>query len=218
MRKKIVERLILAAVFIGLILLVRYVYADPLDTYHSSLHLIRETATEDAATFAGALDLAGSEGDFDGKDTATVLNGGAFQIRSFNVGVGNEGSSPGGAWMFAFAGTDTIDDTFSFTMVAWARLNGMAQVMAHGDGLLGSQDVVLYPDDRATATSAFWADTVNVDALTSWPEIGTYNSGNNEVGLIVADMTGVQWVQFFIYDAGGAATECTDVTVYGRRY
>lgn len=216
---KTLKELSLLLLIIGvcalLLLCLKYVMpaeAVPLDTYHSSWHLIRDTAAEDGATFAAGLDLAGAEGDFGNKPS------GAFHIRVDSSGGGYEGYSPGGAWMFAFAGTDTINDTFSYTMVTWAKTNGMAQVAGHGDGILGSQDVVLYPHDGSTATNGFWADTVNMDALTSWPEIGTYNSGNNEVGLLVADMTGVEWVQFFIYDAGGAASECTDITVYGRRY
>ncbi len=210
--KRIMEIMCVLVVLIGGFFLVKVVFAEPLDSYHSRWHLVRDTAAEDGATFAAALDLAGGEGDFANKPS------GAFEIRPFITRGIAEGTSPGAAWIFAFCGDNTEDDTFSFTMVGWARGNGMAEVIVHGDGVLGSQDVVLYPDDSATATNVFWADTVNLDATDLWPSLNQYNSGNNEVGILAVDLTGIEWVQFFIYGADGTGTEASTVTVFGRRY
>lgn len=186
--------------------------AVPIETHHSSWHLVRDTAAEDAADFATALPLATSEGDFANMTTSS------FRISSYNVvSSRSEGYSPGGAWMFVFCGTDAADDTFSFTLVGWAKTNGMAQVICEGNGILGTQDVVLYPDDGATATNAFWADTITLDETTKWPSVAVYNSGDNEVAFILVDMTGLEYVYPYIYDAAGTA-ECATVTVYGRRY
>lgn len=199
--------------------------AEPLDTYHSGWHLVRETATEDGANFAAVYNLASDGGDYASKDSSTVLNGGPFHIpttRSTNFGLGH---SPGAKWMFVISGGPTEDDTFSFNVVGWAKDNGMLQVICEGNGVLGTQDVVLYPDDSAAATSIWWVDTITLDETTKWPKqqgnlvgVDVYNSGDNEVAILVVETMGLEWVQFVIYDAGGGGTEMTNLTVFGRRY
>lgn len=199
--------------------------AEPLDTYHSGWHLIRETATEDGANFAAVYALATSEGDFANKDSSTVLAGGPFKIpttRSQNYG---EGHSAGSRWQFAICGGISDDDTASFNLIGWSKDNGMLQVICEGDVVLGTQDVVLYPDDSAAATGIFWVDTINLDETTKWPKrngdlAGTnvYNSGDNEVCILEVALMGIEWIQFVFYDCGGAGTEMNNITVYGRRY
>ncbi len=192
-------------------------FAEPLDTYHSGWHVIRATAAEDGATFAAVIDLAASEGNFANKD----LNITTFRIPSVNAGVGpSEGISAGKAWVFVFAGTDAADETFSFDLVGWRKTNGMAQVICTGNGILGTQDVVLYPDDSSTtATNGFWADTIEIDDVTNWPGgIGLYNEGGgNRVTMVIVDMTGLEYVYPVIYDAAGSA-EAATITVFGARY
>ena len=155
--------------------------AKTLDTYHSSWKLIRETATEDGANFAAVYNLASDGGDFASKDSSTVANGGPYRIRSYFGGEGTEFVSSGGAMVFAICGGLSENDTFSFNIVGWGRTNGMLQVIAEGDGIIGTQDVVKYPDDGATATNIWWADTINLDETTKWPAVGVYNSGDNEM-------------------------------------
>jgi hypothetical protein len=185
--------------------------AEPLDTYHSRWHLVKAVAAEDAADFATTIDLAGAEGDFAHK-TAN-----AFRIASFQSGYGrHEGYSPGSKWMFAFCGTDAADETFSFNLVGWAKANGMAQVICEGNGVLGTQDVVIYPGG-GTATNAYWADTIELDETTKWPSVAVYNSADNEVAIIVVETTGLEWIDFVTYDVGGGA-EAASLGVYGRRY
>lgn len=201
---------LVAAAIVTFLPLVK-VEAEPMDTHHSSWHLIRSLAAEDAADFATALALATSAGDY-----ANKLSD-AFHIRTFGAaGGGREGYSAGGAWMFVFCGTDAADDVFSFNLVGWAKRNGMAQVICEGNGILGTQDVVIYPGGT-TATNGYWADTIVLDETTKWPSVAVYNSGDNEVAFILVDMTGIDWVYPIIYDAAGTA-EATAIAVYGRRY
>lgn len=293
---------------IVLMLLVRPqpVQAETLDTYHAAWKLIRETADEDGSDFLATYNLP-IQGNFGSKDTSTVANGGAYPIRRIvKYGVNSDGYSEGGAWIFALCaknydvGSDnTIDNTFSFNIVGWSTGNGMLQVIAEGDCILGTQAVITYPidssdaldtdavgvlidmtgvaythsdttftktdvgigvvagmmiyttssnesnlttgyyavtsrtDDTIVATTgssgnatatvqsnpAFWADTINLDETTKWPSVAVYNSGDNEVGFIVVDTTGIEWIQFVIYDALPVQTlEAGDVTVYGRPY
>jgi hypothetical protein len=208
--------LLLLAVAVFGFVMVRRVFAAPVDTYHSSWHLVRALAAEDGETFAGAIALATDEGDF------ANIPASAFQISSTRAGVGpHEGYSAGGAWMFAFAcsTTDADDDseTFSFNLVGWAKTNGMAQVICEGNGAAGTQDVVIYPGGSAADANDTWADTISLDETTKWPSVAAYNSGDNEVAILLVDMTGLEYVYPFIYDANGTS-EASAVAVYGRRY
>lgn len=139
---------ILACLFVIAILLTQIpVKAEPLDTYHSGWYLIRETASEDGASFSAVYDLT-IEGNFANKDSSSVLNGGAFKIPSIDTGIDYKHYSPGSKWMFAFCGENfnNTDDTFSFNLIGWSKTNGMLQVLAEGDCVLGTQAVVVYPD------------------------------------------------------------------------
>ncbi len=155
---KIILTVLMLLVIVVSLMLPAFTKAEPLDTYHSSWHLVRETADEDGATFAAVYDLTGlsstvSGGNFAGKDTSTVLTGGAFKIPSSDPVSRHEGYSPGSKWMFGFCaknydvGADnTIDNTFSFNIVGWSKVNGMLQNIVEGDCIVGTQAVVIYPD------------------------------------------------------------------------
>lgn len=310
--------MVLSAVVVGVFLLASALQAEPIDQYHSSWHLIRESADEDGATFAAVYDLTGVDqtiaGNFASKDSSTVVNGGPFRIVSVDAGNGpHEGYSAGNRWMFAICaknfgvGADnTIDNTLSFNLVGWSKTNGMLQVIAEGDCVVGTQAVIIYPDggdavgetismtavtythgtetfsktgigigvaagdiiyvtgtnlttgyyavtsrtdDTVVATgmsssnnntdstldtnSAFWVDTINLDETTKWTSfidgstsstgnkgiLEVINSGDNEVAAIVVDLTGIEWIQFVVYDADATTgVEAGAVSVYGRRY
>ena len=224
---------VLAGVMVGLCLMVLIMpqlfsrAGQPLDTYHQGWSLVRETAAEDGATFAAVYDLAANGGDFASKDSATVLLGGPFRILSKNPTQGyGVATSPGSRWQFIIAGGAAINDTFSFDIVAWAKGNGPLQVIATGNGVIGTQDVVLYPDDAATASSVWWADTLTLDALTQWtttqgqPDLRLLNAGGaNQIAVIEIVTRGIEWIQFVIYDALSAqGGEADPITVFGRRY
>lgn len=121
--------------------------AEPLDTYHSSWHLVRESADEDGATFAAVYNLT-TGGNFANKDSSTVGAGGPFRIVSRQQYSRAEGFSPGSKWMLVFSGKNynNVDDTFSFNVVGWSKTNGMIQNIVEGSGVLGTQAVVVYPD------------------------------------------------------------------------
>jgi hypothetical protein len=195
--------------------------AEPLDSYHSSWHLVRETADEDGADFETVYNLDASEGHWAGKDGNSVADGGPFQIRSTDTEMRppSEGMSPGAVWEFVICGGLAENDTFSFDIVGWSKTNGMLQVIAVCDGVIGTQDVVIYPDSGA-ATNIWWADTINLDTVSPvrWPGVSVRNSGNNEVCMILVDTTGLEWIQFVMYDCDGSGTEASNLTVYGRRY
>ena len=290
----------LAFIAIMVVLQSRQTKAVPLDTYHSSWHLIRETADQDGDTFALVYNLS-TASNFASKDSATVADGGPYKIRSYHGSPGTEFQSSGGAWMFAICGKNygmgadnAVDATFSFNVIGWSRINGMLQSICEGSGILGNQAVIIYPDGGdavgelvsetgvtythgetkltvtnkafadvdaemtayvtgtnitsgyyavTTATDSnnivltgitstgnntdstvqinpsFWADTITLDETTKWPSVGVFNSGDNEMSVILIDTTGLEWIQFVVYDADAATTvEAGDISVFGRLY
>ncbi len=300
--KRFMFILLLLVIAVFVVLPVR---SEPVDQYHAKWKLIRETDDEDGAAFVDVYNLT-TAGNFASMDSNTVASGGAYQIRSYiGSGIGNEFQSVGNKWMFAICGKNynNIDDTFSFNVIGWSKVNGMLQTIAEGDGVLGTQAVIVYPDsgdavgelvdeedvtythstttfdttgsefddvvvgmmayvtgtnttdgyyhvthktdvntirmtdvtssanERDTTVQinpAFWADTINLDETTKWPAGNTtsdtnsvmvYNSGDNEVALLVIDTTGIEWIQFVIYAADAATSEeAGAITVYGRPF
>lgn len=207
--------------------------AEPQDMHHSSWKLIRETADEDGADFASVYDLTGvgtTDGDYASKDSSTVANGGPYQIRSTQSGTGgipSDGISAGTKWMFAICGEDynDVDDTFSFNVVGWSKDNGMLQVIAEGDGVLGTQAVGLYLDDDTDALGALISETA-VDYTHNTETFVVTNAGfaDAEVGMMarvtgtgftneIVDITTVTDVNTIVCDITTSSANCTDATV-----
>ena len=192
------------------------VRAEPLDQYHSGWKLIRETADEDGSDFLATYNLP-IHGNFANKDSATVTNGGPYQIRSYaGGGAGTEFQSSGSTWMFVLCaknydvGSDNvIDNTFSFNIVGWSRINGMLQVIAEGDCILGTQAVITYPVDSSHAldTDAVGA-LVDMTAVTYTHSSTTFaktDVGLNVVAGMMAYVTGTN-----LTDGYYAITTVTD--------
>jgi hypothetical protein len=187
--------------------------ADPADGFHSEWVKIRATADEDGATFAAVYDLT-TEGNFANKSSA------AYQI-SPRAGLNNR-------WMFSFCGKgyNGVDDTFSFNIVGWSRENGMLQVIAEGNCVLGTQAVVVYPDggdalgpDVTTAAVVYThADTTftKTDAfLGQAVGSGMYVLSDNETKLTSGFYPITTWTSADVAVASGAAsTADTTATVY----
>jgi len=121
------------------------VRAAPIDTYHSGWHLVRSSADEDAATFAAEYDLTGVTSGISGR--FEDMNSSAFRIPSRSAYDG-PGTSPGTKWVFAICGKlyDDVGGTFSFDLVGWSKTNGFLHIICEGNGDLGTQAVVSYPD------------------------------------------------------------------------
>ena len=118
--------------------------AEPLDTYHAGWNLVRASGDEDAASFAAEYDLTGATAGISG--AFEDMNASAFKIPS--IPSDGLGSAPGTKWVFAICGKlyDDVGGTFSFDLVGWAKGNGMLHVICEGNGDLGTQAVVNYPD------------------------------------------------------------------------
>lgn len=214
--KSVIGALIILMLVVTCAIWIKATFAEPLDTYHAAWVEVHDVATEDGATFAASLALATSAGNY------ANMPDDAYQVTSRGNPSQPYTASAGGAWMFVFGGatTDGDDDneTFSFTMVGWAKANGMAQVICEGDGVIGTQDIVTYPNGDSADANDCWADTINLDETTKWPSVATYNaSGDNEVANLVVDLTGLEYIEFFTYDVAGSS-EATSLGIYGRPY
>jgi len=119
--------------------------AEPIDTYHAGWNLVRASDDEDGATFAAEYDLTGATAGISG--AFEDMNSSAFKIPSRSSS-GGLGYAAGTKWVFAICGKlyDDVGGTFSFDLVGWAKGNGMLHVICEGNGDLGTQAVVNYPD------------------------------------------------------------------------
>ena len=180
--------------------------AEPLDTYHSSWHLVRSMADEDGAAFVNAYNLT-TEGNFANKGTA------AFQIPSKQAEIGDEGRSPGTKWMFAMCGKNydvgadnTVDNTFSYNIVGWSKTNGMLQTIAEGDCILGTQAVIVYPDS-GDAVGELISETgvTYTHSTTTFTDTGDTGSFDGAVAGMMAYVTGTD-----LTDGYYAITTVTD--------
>ena len=207
----VISTILLLMIAAALTLCLLPVQAEPLDTYHSDWNLIRDTGSEDGGDLDAVYDLT-SEGGFASKGAD------AFHIVSKDVITTQGGISAGAAWDIVVSGGIDEDDTFSWTLVGWARANGMLQVIANGTGAIGTQAVVIYPGGIADP-NAFWADTLVItDSPVLWNTVEVLNSGNDNVAFLHVDIAGLEWLQFIIYDADGSGTEAANLTAFGKRY
>ena len=144
------------------------VLAEPIDTYHTGWNLVRASGDEDGATFAAEYDLTGVTDGISG--AFEDMNSSAFKIPS--IPSDGLGYAAGTKWEFVICGKlyEDVGGTFSYSLVGWAKGNGMLQVICEGTGALGDQAVVAYPggDDAlgelisTTAAYTFSNNTLTV--------------------------------------------------------
>jgi len=114
-----------------------------------------------------------------------------------------------------FCGGAAADKTFHYKIYAWKNANGPAEVVADGNGVLGTQAVVKYPDTAAAATSKFWADTLTVTGYWLKTVTSTATTGSNGVAKLWFDMCGYEWLYVEITSADNTTgTEAGLISVY----
>jgi hypothetical protein len=95
--------------------------------------------------------------------------------------------------IFSFAGGNADDDAFTWKIYGWRNENGPAELVVDGTGILGSQAVVKYPHNEATATSKFWADTLVITKEYWMKEIEATADGGNSVSKVWFDTCGYRY-------------------------
>lgn len=168
-----------------------------LQTQHARYNLLRAEADEDSSTVT--LTTAGN---YANKPS------GAVQLDCDVNGL-----------QIIICGGSAANKTFSWTLYLYRTANGPAEYAAEGTGILGTQQVVYYPDGGA-ATSKFWADTLvitNQDWLTNVSIIDA--GGDNRVGKILLDTCGYAFAYLEITSADGVTgDEAGDISGYYSYY
>ena len=168
------------------------------------LVLLRDTAAEDYADFA-ALDTAimsNSLGDFANMPDSVVAIPPGAKVCTLYV-----------------CGTTTNNDTLSIVPFGYRMRNGPMEVICDAAGVLGTQDVVLYPDDSAAATNAFWVDTWTITNdywRTSLGVIDNVTDGANLCASLSFDPLDLKYIGCYVHSANGgvSAGEADAVTVF----
>ncbi len=120
--------------------------------------------------------------------------------------------------VFYFCGGTAADRKFGYKIWAWRSENGMAELVVQGTGVLGTQAVVKYPHNGATATSKFWADTLSITSgAQGTPETFGVADGSSadRCAKLYGYNCGYQYIYCEITDADGVTgTEAGLVSVY----
>lgn len=170
------------------------------------LRLLRDTANEDYANFAAIISgiTANSLGDYANMPTGViVIPEGTKVVTLYVSGVPSNGD----------------DDTLSIVPFGYSPGNGPMEVICDAAGILGTQDVVLYPDDGATATSAFWVDSWTITNDYWRTTVGVISNANgatggNVINTISFDPLNLRYLGCYVHTAAGAADEAGSVTVF----
>ncbi len=122
---------------------------------------------------------------------------------------------------FSFMGSSAAAKTFTYDIFTWGNENSPARHAVSGTGILGTQQVIVYPHNNdATVTDRFWADTLTV-TWENWPKEveSTDEVGHNAVAEVWMDDTGSRYWFIQISDADGSTgTEAGDISVFYRYF
>lgn len=181
---------------------------EPLRTILSPYNILRAEGNEDAATVAGLIDLT-AKGNFANKSEELTP-----------IDIAYEGNLPPGITkknkvQIIICGGNAANDTFEYGLYAWRNMNGPAEFMASGAGVLGTQAVIAYPHGGA-ATNKFWADKLTVTSRWLGGKVkSTDISGNNEVAKLFFDFYGYRYLAIGLAVCDGSTgIEAGDLTAY----
>ncbi len=187
-----------------------------LTTLSVPLHVARNEAEENGAAGAPAIFVLATEGDFAQKPT-TALDLATKDLLTPKIAQ-PLGELEQNGLAFSFTGGSAADKTFTYDIYVWANMNGPAKQIINGTGILGTQQVVIYPHSGTAATAKFWADTLAVTWENHLKEVeATDTIGHNTISEVWFDATGMRYVFIQISDADGSTgTEAGDIAVFYR--
>lgn len=190
-----------------------------LTTLSHRLFVAREEADENGSVNAPAIFVLATEGNFAQKPDA------ALDLAKLDLFTPRQ-TVPFGELMqngiaFSFAGSSAAGKTFTYDIITWGNENSPARHAVNGAGILGTQQVIVYPHNNlATTTDRFWADTLTV-SWENWPKEveSTDIVGHNTVAEVWLDATGSRYWFIQISDADGSTgTEAGDISVFYRYF
>lgn len=109
--------------------------------------------------------------------------------------------------------------TFSFRILVRADDYAPAEVAAVGTGETGTQQVNVYPYNKASASGKYWVELFSVTSYWWKPVATKDNGGNNYIDGIILDLVGCKQFKVEVYNADGTTgSEAGDVAFYWRYY
>jgi hypothetical protein len=94
---------------------------------------------------------------------------------------------------FIFAATAAHSKNIDWRLLSWRNSNGPAEIVANGTAETGTQAVVKYPHNGATATNAFWCDNIAVTNEYWMKEIEATATGGNSISKLFLDTCGYRY-------------------------
>ncbi len=190
---------------------------NTLTTNSNRVYVARNEADENGASGAPDIFVLATEGNFAQKP-ATALD--LTTIDLFDPKIAQAlGELKQNGVAFSFSGSSAAGKTFTYDIFTWANENGPAKQTINGTGILGTQQVVIFPHDPdGTAPNRFWADTLTVDWENHLKEVeSTDTIGHNTMAEVWFDMTGLRYVFIQISNADGSTgTEAGDIACFYR--
>ncbi len=190
-----------------------------LTTLSHRLFVVRNEANENGASGAPAIFVLATEGDFAQKPSTALDLQKKDLFSPRDVAPIAETLQNGLA--FSFMGSSAANKTFTYDIFTWGNENSPARHIVNGTGILGTQQVIIYPHNNiATTTDRFWADTLAI-SWENWPKEveSTDTDGHNTVAEVWLDGTGSRYWFVQISDADGSTgTEAGDISVFYRYF
>ncbi len=190
-----------------------------LTTLSHRLFVARNEADENGATGAPDIFVLATEGNF------AQMPSTALDLQKLDLFLPREvkhvAEMKQNGIAFSFMGSSAADKTFTYDIFTWGNENSPARHAVSGAGILGTQQVIIYPhNNEATVTDRFWADTLTI-AWENWPKEveSTNETGRNTVAEVWFDAAGSRYFFIQISDADGSTgTEAGDISVFFRYF
>lgn len=189
-----------------------------LTTLSHRLFVARNEADENGASGAPDIFVLATEGDFAQKPSTALdlLKLDLFSPREIkHLAEMNQNGIA-----FSFAGSSAAGKTFTYDIITWGNENSPARHAVNGTGILGTQQVIVYPHNNVAASNRFWADTLAIE-WENWPKEveSTDTIGHNTVAEVWLDGTGSRYWFIQISDADGlTGDEAGDISVFYRYF
>lgn len=189
-----------------------------LTTLSHKLYVARQEADENGAADAPDIFVLATEGNFAQKPST------ALDLQKKDLFIPQSLIGPAvliqNGLAFSFMGGAAADKTFTYDIFTWANENGPAKHTVNGTGILGTQQVVVYPHNGVAATSKFWADTLVVTWENHPKEVeSTDTTGHNSVAEVWLDGTGLRYWFIQISSADGSTgTEAGNISCFYRYF
>ena len=177
--------------------------AGDVSFFQENLQLLRDTDDQDFEDLAAAVAGLTTAGDYANKPTSDMIE------------------VPAGATVatiYACGATNVAEnDDFGAVVYGYVNLNGPKEIICDAAGTIGTNAVVLYPDDGAAATGGLWVDTWSVTTNHWRTTVTASKSGGDSdyIDTLSFDPLNLGWIGVDIYEADGTtAGEADEVTVF----